>query len=726
MLYLIVIGLVSILGQAALLRELIVAFYGIDLIYTLALGVWLIWTALGAMIGRRRLNPSPVALCGLFFLFALFLSTDVVFIRAIRTLFSETPGAYLPFGTQMLAMSLALLPVGLLSGLIFQWAAKSYIAGGRTLASAYAVESAGGLAGGLCATLFLKFGFQNLSIALLCSLFALVAVWRRRGEAGRWLRAATWAGTLLTIALLWQASSIDRAMTAWTHPDLIVSRDTPYGRVTVTQRGGQVAVYENDALSFETEGTEAEEFVDMAALLHPRPARVLILGGGIEGAVREILKHAPTQVDYVELNPALLPLVVPHLPADQQTPLQAASVRITIADARRFLASAGNYDLILIGMPEPASGQANRFYTLEFFQQCAEHLNADGILAFRLKSAENLWTVQQTDRAVSIYRALKAVLPQVQVLPGATNVFAASRRPLPRDPSILVARLEARAITARLVCAPYIRYIYTNDRFARTAQILETGEAPQNSDLHPICYQYTLMIWLSKFYPRLAVLKLSSFASAGWYREPFAWIVALAGIALFIFARGRPSLRRDLWVESAGFVGMCLETLLMLRYQMKSGILFQDIGILLMSFMAGLTAGAWSTSRLIFRNRRMRRWLGPMLMGGFASFSLLIAAWIRVGALDGLAGTAGLLFMAGVLVAAAFAYASFDGVEDQKEAVAPLYAADLLGGCLGSLAASLLLIPMAGMVATAAFMALPGLLCLLLVRMRHVHPQGVT
>jgi len=37
--YLFFIGFVSILGQVALLRELSVAFYGVELIYTLALGV---------------------------------------------------------------------------------------------------------------------------------------------------------------------------------------------------------------------------------------------------------------------------------------------------------------------------------------------------------------------------------------------------------------------------------------------------------------------------------------------------------------------------------------------------------------------------------------------------------------------------------------------------------------------------------------------------------------
>ncbi len=41
-----------------------------------------------------------------------------------------------------------------------------------------------------------------------------------------------------------------------------------------------------------------------------------------------------------------------------------------MADPRRFLREIGaRYDLILIGMPEPSSGQANRFYTREFFRR---------------------------------------------------------------------------------------------------------------------------------------------------------------------------------------------------------------------------------------------------------------------------------------------------------------------------------------------------------------------
>lgn len=715
MLYLLIIGLVSILAQAVLLRELAVAFYGVDLIYSLGIGIWLVWTAAGALIGRRRPGLRSDHTPALFLLFSLFVPADVVFIRAIRILFSDVPGAYLPFASQMMALSGALLPIGLLSGLLFRRAAQAYVTGGRTLAAAYAMESAGGLAGGLSATLFLRFGFQNFSIALFCALVSLGAACTGCRRSGRWFRTLVAGSALVMICLFIVAGTADRALTAWDHPDLLVSQDTPYGRMTVTQQGGQTAVYENDALSFETEGTEAEEFAHMAALLHARPDRVLILGGGIAGTVREVLKHQPALVDYVELNRPLLTEVAPRLALDLQESLRAAPVHIFIDDPRRFLASAPRYDLILIGMPEPESGPANRFYTLDFFRQCAGHLNPEGIMAFRMKSAENFWTPQQTQRAISLYRTLQAALPNVQVLPGATNIFLASEQPLPNDPSLPESRLEARGIRARLVSRPYVRYVYTNDRFAQTARVLEAGSAPLNTDEHPVCYHYTLMIWMSKFYPALRSFNTS--IPSWWNRQhPLVlWTLLAAITALFLAARGNPSWRRTLLAGLAGFVGMVYETVLVLNYQVKSGILYQDIGVILTGFMAGLTLGAWMSDQSLGHGGPwIRRMHGPLSTGGLALLGL--ALWVRLdsGALAGLPEATVLLLITGFLVSAVFAYATLEGTQDQMVIVAPRYAADLLGGCLGSLVSTLLLIPLAGMGVTAALMVPLALVSVLL------------
>ena len=52
-------GFVSLIGQIVLLRELNVAFFGVELIYLIALGVWLLLTALGTIAGRRRKFAFP-------------------------------------------------------------------------------------------------------------------------------------------------------------------------------------------------------------------------------------------------------------------------------------------------------------------------------------------------------------------------------------------------------------------------------------------------------------------------------------------------------------------------------------------------------------------------------------------------------------------------------------------------------------------------------------------
>jgi len=92
-------------------------------------------------------------------------------------------------------------------------------------------------------------------------------------------------------------------------------------------------------------------------------------------------------------------------------------------------------------------------------------------------------------------------------------------------------------------------------------------------------------------------------------------------------------------------------------------------------------------------------------------------AWrIGSGASVGLAETMLLLAMTGLFVAGIFARAGGGSPADEKRLIGPLYAADLIGGCLGSMAAGLILIPGSGLDATASVMVPLSLLCLLLLR----------
>ena len=526
-----IIGLISILGQVVLLRELNVASFGVELVYILALGFWLAATALGALSCRSSRAPRPDLLTIPLLLFAALLPLAVAFARGSRVLAGGVPGAYLPFGEQILTIGITLLPAGFLTGWLFRRAAGFFVKEGRTVAAAYAIESAGGIAGGLLSSLGLHWGVQNFALALIGALIAaaaplLITAGARQSQSR--LPAVTLCAILLLC--LYQAPALDGVMTRWNHPSLL--REPGYalmaGSVSLSARQ-QVSVFVNNALAFETEGTEAEHFAHLAALQHPRPERILILGGGIEGTVAEVLKHGPVAVDYVEVDPAMIGTVREHLSPQRQEPLGKPGVRIITDDPRRFLQAEGRYDLILIGMPEPSSGQANRFYTLEFFKLCRDRLKPDGIVALKIQAAENRWTPQMTERALSIHGALLSVFGNVLIIPGDTDVVTASSVSLPSDPQVLIERLRSRGIRSRLISEPFIRYLLTNDRFSEVGETVRTRTAPLNTDRRPICYQLTSLLWLSKFYPALTGLSFGEIESL--MKEKRTWIAAAAGLA---------------------------------------------------------------------------------------------------------------------------------------------------------------------------------------------------
>ena len=202
----------------------------------------------------------------------------------------------------------------------------------------------------MLATVCLRYGVQNLALAVACALIAAVTALflfpAKRGRPGRAIAALV---AVFLVAVLYQTPSLDRRMTAWNHPGLVMTRDSPYGRITATVLTGQVSVFTNDVLAFESEGTEAELFAHLAALQHPDPRRILVLGGGWDGTLRELILHRPVRIDAAVLDLDAINLLRRRLPADIRASLADPVVRLTRADPRRFLKNRGfAWDLILV------------------------------------------------------------------------------------------------------------------------------------------------------------------------------------------------------------------------------------------------------------------------------------------------------------------------------------------------------------------------------------------
>ena len=156
-------------------------------------------------------------------------------------------------------------------------------------------------------------------------------------------------------------------------------------------------------------------------------------------------------------------------------------------------------------MPQPTSGQSNRFYTAEFFAECRQRLAAGGVLAFRLDMPENVVTPllgaprgqHRRGRSSPCFHSWRSCRARAR--------WSSPRRePLPGNADVLIDRWQSRGLATRLVTPAYLRYLYENDRRDDPRTGCERPRAAPNSDARPICYQFAAVNWLAKFFPELA------------------------------------------------------------------------------------------------------------------------------------------------------------------------------------------------------------------------------
>ncbi len=478
-------------------------------------------------------------------------------------------------------------------------------------------------------------------------------------------------------------------------------------RLKIKKKNGQFVLFVNDEVIFESQSPEPEVFVNMAALQSKDPEKILVAGGGLEGIMGEILKHHPLAVDYVEINQVMFDMAIKWFPENLTAWQKDKRIRVYFGDPREFLKDSSYYDIIFVGISEPSSGGANRFYTVQFFRQCARKLKKGGILAFKLKSSENFWSNLLDFRNNGIFIALKSVFKNLIILPGTVNIVMASDFPLIKNPWPLIKRFKKRKIHARLVSPRLIKYFYTNDRFEDIKRRLSNTNAIINSDTHPVCYSYSLLIWLSRFFPAMINMDTSFLfkrilsLKPGWIFIIVLWVFC---VPVFFAAKNRKKSASVFLVALAGFSGMVLETMLIFHYQAKNGALFQNLGILLMIFMLGMAMGSTSIHK-IFKMKKNHKILGIILVLACSLFSAFTGFIFAKGYETGLFTISFFLFMSGFFTAGIFAWVAIKESYGAKNLISYLYAADLAGGCAGSVLSCLILIPFLGMDVSAIFLA---------------------
>jgi spermidine synthase len=650
-----------------------------------------------------------------------------------------------------------LAPVGVVDGILFALGCtlhSKWTQGGATsIGKVYLLEAVGAGIGGLFYTFlsipFLN-SFQTASLLAMANLVSGILLVSASGTLGKrkWPFFSLWGYFLFVNALLFipygsQVIEKKSLNGLWPGFEILESRWSPYGNVTVARREGQLTFFSNGVPVGNVPVPDVafmEELVHYPLLLSASPRNILVVGGAFGGMIHEILKHPVQRVHYAEIDPLVIQCIGENLTPLTREEMENPKVHVHPLDGRLFIKTTREeFDAIILNLPPPSTLELNRFYTVEFFREAFRLVGENGLLALSLPGSETYLGPEARDLNLSILKSLQETFSSVAVIPGDMNVIIAS--PM-KDletlrPERLIQVLQERRIPTQFLTAAHIRRKMGKQRLEWWEDSLRQGrEVRLNRDGNPSGVYYGIAYWNAQFHPMVQAF----WGRAGEFRLSHFGLVLLAVVGAFsIYRRSRRAREGGrgeggvlIWVVmTTGSFGTAMSILLILSFQTLYGYAYQWIGLLVAAFMGGLALGTWMMNRAL--EKIQNRVLTLIGLEGFMALFCLVLLFIL-----------GFLYSSGVeplslwAVTTAFLLMSlasgfWAGLEfpltsrifaGPKEGVGRtagiLYASDLFGAWAGALFVGVIFIPVLGVLPTCGAVLLLKLAGLALLSITHL------
>jgi len=716
---LIVLGITSVVSQLIIIRDLTISFFGNEFFIGWTLFSWLFWVGIGSLLLNKLIKKENVskALVICHVLIPIFLSLEIFLIRFSRILTTSQAGQIPNLIPALLFSFIILAPFCLVLGLQFAIVSRFWKLGyqdlelSQILGKSYILETIGFIIGGLAFSYILIFANEFLSSSIIAWLNILAGIFILANRKIYGLKPLSILLFIFFILVFIFSPLINYQTNAFRFPNqnLIESKNSIYGNIAVTKLKNQYNFYETGLFLGTNKEEIFNEYVHIPLLYGVNAKNVLLVGGGLNGIIKEILKHGTAKIYYLELDPNLIEITKKYLPNDLLNYLNDKRVEIINTDARYFLKnSSENFDVIIINLPNPSTALINRFYTQEFLKEVRSHLNSQGILSVYFSSSANYFGPEVENLDASLYKAIKNNFDSILILPEDQHLFIASQNQLDYNPELLIQRFKERKIKTNFVNEEYIKYRLTNDRIGLLNDLLNKNKTAKiNQDQLPISYYYNFTYWTSSFYPKLAKF----FQSLAEIK--FIWIVIfiiLGSILVLFSSRGK---RRNntknllpLIMAIAGFSLMAVEIIIIFGFQVFYGYLYYKIALIITFLMAGMALGSWlankkleqKTIKSVIKIHTLIIIFSLFLLLGFYSlFRIEIKPSTLIEIIFLLAG--GLI---GGIVGYEFPIINKLYLQNKNDTrkTGVVYGADLIGSCFGAFLISIFFIPIWGIYQT--------------------------
>jgi spermidine synthase len=156
------------------------------------------------------------------------------------------------------------------------------------------------------------------------------------------------------------------------HQDLVIFENDFFGRVML--------------LDGVTQTTDRDEFVyhemisHVPIFAHGNVKKVLIIGGGDGGVLREVLRHKDIECTMVEIDASVVEMSRKYFPEHSDGAFDDPRCNLIIADGLKFVKETQDrFDVVIVDSTDPI-GPGEVLFTSEFYKDCHDCLTEGGIL----------------------------------------------------------------------------------------------------------------------------------------------------------------------------------------------------------------------------------------------------------------------------------------------------------------------------------------------------------
>ena len=171
--------------------------------------------------------------------------------------------------------------------------------------------------------------------------------------------------------------------------NVLYNARSPYQEITVmeTEKLGRMLVI--DGITMLTEWDEYayhEMITHVPLLVHPKPSRILIIGGGDGGTAREVIKHPSIELVHVcELDEEVVNACRKYLPSLASS-FEDPRVKIFYEDGAKFITKhPESYDIIIVDSTDPL-GPGQILFQEPFYESLKKALTKEGIAVTQCES----------------------------------------------------------------------------------------------------------------------------------------------------------------------------------------------------------------------------------------------------------------------------------------------------------------------------------------------------